>query len=98
MLHGMGISQNLPTFPQVHEVMFDPVQVDNIHTPGASGGGSIFQKDTLPETNIAMENPQVWWYLPGKMGFSRAMLVSGRVFFPGIGHMFLFRQEMSGIC
>ena len=22
---------------------------------------------TLPETNIAMENPQFWWYLPGKM-------------------------------
>ena len=26
------------------------------------GGG------TLPETNIAMENPPIWWYLPGKMG------------------------------
>ena len=24
-------------------------------------------KVTLPETNIAMENPPVWWYLPGKM-------------------------------
>ena len=23
--------------------------------------------NTLPETNIAMENPQFWWYLPGKM-------------------------------
>ena len=23
---------------------------------------------TLPETNIAMENPPFWWYLPGKMG------------------------------
>ena len=34
----------------------------------------------LPETNIAMENPQFWWYLPGKMGFSWATLVSGRVF------------------
>ncbi len=22
---------------------------------------------TLPETNIAMENPQFWWYLPGKI-------------------------------
>ena len=22
---------------------------------------------TLPETNIAMENPPFWWYLPGKM-------------------------------
>ncbi len=31
------------------------------------------------ETNIAMENPPFWWYLPGKMGFSWAMLVSGRV-------------------
>ena len=37
------------------------------------------KKCTLPETNIAMENPQFWWYLPGKMGFSWAMLVSGRV-------------------
>ena len=34
---------------------------------------------TLPETNIAMENPPFWWYLPGKMGFSWAMSVSGRV-------------------
>ena len=34
---------------------------------------------TLPETNIAMENPPVWWCLQGKMGFSWAMLVSGRV-------------------
>ena len=34
---------------------------------------------TLPETNIAMENLPFWWYLPGKMGFSWAMLVSGRV-------------------
>ena len=25
-------------------------------------------KYTLPETNIAMENPPFWWYLPGKMG------------------------------
>ncbi len=24
-------------------------------------------KDTLPETNIAMENPPFWWYLPGKI-------------------------------
>ena len=24
-------------------------------------------KVTLPETNIVMENPPVWWYLPGKM-------------------------------
>ena len=24
--------------------------------------------NTLPETNIAMENPPFWWYLPGKMG------------------------------
>ena len=26
------------------------------------------KNDTLPETNIAMENPPFWWYLPGKMG------------------------------
>ena len=25
-------------------------------------------KDTLPETNIALENPPFWWYLPGKVG------------------------------
>ena len=24
--------------------------------------------DALPATNIAMENPPFWWYLPGKMG------------------------------
>ena len=23
---------------------------------------------TLPETNVAHENPPFWWYLPGKMG------------------------------
>ena len=34
---------------------------------------------TLLSTNMAMENPQFWWYLPGKMGFSWAMLVSGMV-------------------
>ena len=38
-----------------------------------------FRGSTLPETNIAMENPPFWWYLQGKMGFSWAMLVSGRV-------------------
>ena len=26
-----------------------------------------FREGTLPETNIAMENPQFWWYLPGKI-------------------------------
>ena len=35
--------------------------------------------NTLPETNIAMENPPFGWYLPGRWGFSWAMLVSGRV-------------------
>ncbi len=34
---------------------------------------------TLPETNIAIENPPFWWYLQWKMGFSGAMLLSGRV-------------------
>ena len=24
--------------------------------------------NTLPETNVAMENPPFYWYLPGKMG------------------------------
>ena len=24
--------------------------------------------NTLQETNIAMENPPIWWYLPGKRG------------------------------
>ena len=28
-------------------------------------------KVTLPETNIAHENPPCWWYLPGKMGIFR---------------------------
>ncbi len=41
-------------------------------------GGDLFFF-TLPKTNIAHENPPFWWYLPGKMGFSWAMLVSGRV-------------------
>ena len=27
----------------------------------------LFRFITLPETNIAMENPSFWWYLPGKM-------------------------------
>ena len=27
----------------------------------------LFRVITLPETNIAMENPSFWWYLPGKM-------------------------------
>ena len=32
--------------------------------------GQSFQKSspTLPETNIAHENPPFWWYLPGYMG------------------------------
>ncbi len=36
---------------------------------------------TLPETNIAMENPQIWWYLPGKMGIFKGYvsLQEGRV-------------------
>ena len=25
-------------------------------------------RTTLPETNIAHENPPFWWYLPGEMG------------------------------
>ena len=40
----------------------------------------IYYKSILPETNIAMENLPFWWYLPGKMRFSWAMLVSGRVY------------------
>ena len=32
---------------------------------------------TLPETNIAMENPQFWWYLPGKMGNSPCKKLRG---------------------
>ena len=28
----------------------------------------MFQMGTLPETNIALENPQFWWYLPGNLG------------------------------
>ena len=37
------------------------------------------KQNTLPEANIAMESPPFWWNLPGKMKFSWAMLVSGRV-------------------
>ena len=36
-----------------------------------AGGGYLMTKlsklVTLPETNIAMENPPFWWYLPGKI-------------------------------
>ena len=38
----------------------------NLHFPGR-----VFRDngwDTLQESNIAMENPPFWWYLPGKMG------------------------------
>ena len=35
---------------------------------------------TLLQTNIAMENPPFWWYLPGQMViFMGELLVSGRV-------------------
>ena len=49
---------------------------------------------TLPETNIAMENPPFWLYLPGKMGFSWAMLVSGRV----ILNLFLLVMFVFTVC
>ena len=39
------------------------------------------QQTTLPESNIAMENPPFWWYLPGKMVILMGeLLVSGRVY------------------
>ena len=28
---------------------------------------NIIFRYTLPETNIAMENPPFWWYLPGNI-------------------------------
>ena len=38
------------------------------------------REGTLPKTNIAIENPPVWWYLQGNMGiFMGKLLVSGRV-------------------
>ena len=41
-----------------------------------------FNIDTLRKTNIAMENPPFWWYLPGKIGiFMGELLVSGRVIY-----------------
>ena len=27
-----------------------------------------YQQQQLQETNIAIENPPIWWYLPGKSG------------------------------
>ena len=54
---------------------------------------------TLPETNIAMENPPLWWYLPGfRWGFSWAILpVSFRKgnskFAWNVGPSLLERQE-----
>ena len=50
-----------------------------ILTYGMTGGFWKTRDNPLPETNIAMENPPFWWYLQVKMGFSWAMLVSGRV-------------------
>ena len=42
--------------------------------------GGFLPGNTLPETNIAMENPPFWWYLPGKMGiFIGELLVYRRV-------------------
>ena len=53
--------------------------IDLIDTEKVMGSCEETQICTLPETNIAMENLAFWWYLPGKMGFSWAMLVSGSV-------------------
>ena len=54
------------------------------------GGISFAEKPTLPETNIAYENP----IFPGKYhqngGSSMAMLVSWRV---SLGSMFLFQRS-----
>ena len=76
-------------FLRISEIDMDflaGVRIDDAIACQISPGiGDSFQDDrelntlTLPETNIAMENPPFWWYLQGKMGFSWAMLVSGRV-------------------
>ena len=50
--------------------------------------GEKSSKGTLPETNIAMENPPFWWYLLGKMG-----IFMGYVSFRGVakkGHLSTF--------
>ena len=46
------------------------LHVDHTSLEGILGLHSN-QAFTLLETNIAMENPPLWWYLPGKMGVFR---------------------------
>ena len=45
-----------------------------------------YTKYTLPETNIAMEYPRFWWYLPGKMGIfmGYVSLLEGKIHEPQI--------------
>ena len=61
-----GLGRCFPPFPFGGMFRFQPLVKFNI--------------DTLPKTNIAMENPPFWWYLQGNMGiFMGELLVSGRV-------------------
>ena len=48
-----------------------PFFLENTNTTGAIGIvklSLLFGTLTLRKTNIAMENPPFWWYLPGKIG------------------------------
>ena len=74
MYYILHISRCRWRHPMAHPVFGNGIWKGNTSIVFAS-----LWKFTLPETNIAMENPQFWWYLLGKMGFSWAMLVSGRV-------------------
>ena len=69
-----------PNHPFVHRVFHEINHPFWGSFPPIFGSTPIFL-DTLPETNIAHENP----IFPGKYhqncGFSMAMLVSGNVFF-----------------
>ena len=69
--------------------------------PPSSGKQHLFQRvfccfgvlanlweSILPETNIAMENPPFWWYLPRKMG-----IVMGELLVSGRGRCFLFHKK-----
>ena len=50
---------------------------------------------TLPETNIAMENPPFWWYLPGKMGVFMGYVSfrEGTWFYTSQGVQHFFHQQ-----
>ena len=66
------------------------ILANHLDVPERKLGSMVSKWVTLPETNIAMENPAFWWYLPRKDGiFMGEVLVSGRVFHLLISGVFL---------